>query len=625
MKFLVTFSLIIFTHNFIFAASKKYVAAVDILKGHVTVLEPGSHIARKLKKGDKLKEDSSIVTQKSSFIKVKFFDNSVLSVGPESKMVIVTIPKNDAGVVSLLKGKIRSKINKSNTGKEKFFIQTRTAAMGVRGTDFQTIFNPDNRVTSLVTFEGEVAMVKIDENEKAIIKSDKIDVKNIGSKNVQIIKEPISSKDTIAQLKSKFKQDTKKVLVKQGQFSGTVEKMKTVSQPVKLNPVQLNILYKNEKFETKKSIETVKAASIDPSKEKLLIKAAEQEVPPEGIIDTKKGIYAPKAGGFIDLDSGLYVPPAADSTFDKKSGVFVSEKVGVIDEKTGQYVAPKGLKLDSEKGFVIDEAKISKNEQSLLLAKAENLNTTMAKDVIVGVPEEKTIITFTPFNNKELVARNSLLVSLYPHEQVIAIKKDSLNPHHDKFRSEKSHITKFEWNQSGNGKFQSHFSFLIKDLNFNSNDLNQIEMKDSKYYGLYAGAKMSLSPRLSASLKFGIDQEYFLNHSVSTTSTTHEFVTVALPKLLLYLDSVPYQNGRFSMILNSYLGTNAGKRKGPMRVEPGFHFGLKTGGKYWFTKSSSMSFAFNHQNERYEVKGIGGESYYVRESSGLDFSFDYIF
>src|SRR5690606_13003721 len=66
------------------------------------------------------------------------------------------------GLVSLLKGKMRSQIVPDNTNNDKYIIRTRTAAMGVRGTDFQSTFNPENRATSLVTFKGQVAMARLD-------------------------------------------------------------------------------------------------------------------------------------------------------------------------------------------------------------------------------------------------------------------------------------------------------------------------------------------------------------------------------------------------------------------------------------------------------------------------------
>ena len=39
--------------------------------------------------------------------------------------------------------------------------------MGVRGTEFQAVYNPEGKTTSLVTFEGEVQLAKIKKNARA--------------------------------------------------------------------------------------------------------------------------------------------------------------------------------------------------------------------------------------------------------------------------------------------------------------------------------------------------------------------------------------------------------------------------------------------------------------------------
>ena len=54
------------------------------------------------------------------------------------------------------------------------FIKTKTAAMGVRGTDFTSIYNPSLQNTSVVTFEGDVRLAKIDPTEVAEVNNDPI-------------------------------------------------------------------------------------------------------------------------------------------------------------------------------------------------------------------------------------------------------------------------------------------------------------------------------------------------------------------------------------------------------------------------------------------------------------------
>ena len=71
-------------------------------------------------------------------------------------------------------------------------------------------------------------------------------------------------------------------------------------------------------------------------------------------------------GGLVDLDTGLYIPPA-------KPG----KVIGKIDNN-GKYIPPKGLKLDPHKGFVA----IKKDAED----KAEKLNEKL-EDQVVPEPD----------------------------------------------------------------------------------------------------------------------------------------------------------------------------------------------------------------------------------------------
>jgi hypothetical protein len=139
------------------------------VKGKVSALYPHTLKAVYLKKGDVLPEDTSILTKSRSFVKLKYEDGSTVSLGPKSKIVIAkSITKKKAGVLSLLTGQIRAKVKKEKTADNKLILKTRTAALGVRGTDFLVVFNEENNAVSLVTFEGEVAVVKVVESKAEI-------------------------------------------------------------------------------------------------------------------------------------------------------------------------------------------------------------------------------------------------------------------------------------------------------------------------------------------------------------------------------------------------------------------------------------------------------------------------
>ena len=137
-------------------------AKVLMVRGEATKLAPGKLKAEPILKGDVLVEDTSVVTQPKSFVRLRFSDKSTMNVAPKSMAVISKMPKDKASVVKLLNGIVKAEVEKQTTTqtKTKMIVKTPNAVLGVRGTKFQSIYNPTNKTTSLVTVEGQVAMKK---------------------------------------------------------------------------------------------------------------------------------------------------------------------------------------------------------------------------------------------------------------------------------------------------------------------------------------------------------------------------------------------------------------------------------------------------------------------------------
>ncbi len=340
------------------------VAKVIILKGNVQATNnDGSTV--KLKKGMWLKEGAVVVTQAKSFAKLLFIDKSSMNVGPNSEMKIKEFPKSDAGIIQLMKGQIRSKVTKDymnmkDKNKSKLFIKTKTAAMGVRGTDFQVNYNPINEATSLVTFEGNVVMAQLT---------------NLGDMAV--------TQNNLEQVVS----SDQAVSVKKGQYSGASPKTPRATVPIKISPVQLNTLqatevpgvsaaeansegegskagpknapppppknfrnvippgvdakaFSNEAKEIEGAMaETVGKAVVQEVKQEIAREVATIDAPPpEGMVNPATGEIAPPAGGFIDLGTAQYVPPPPGSQFDPNAGVFIPPpSLGTVDPETGGF------------------------------------------------------------------------------------------------------------------------------------------------------------------------------------------------------------------------------------------------------------------------------------------------
>ncbi len=305
---------------------------------------------------DVVKPGTTVKTEAKSFVKLLFADQSQMNVGPDTTLKIEPTKPGEPGLVNLVGGQIRAKVTKDllkgNDDKDKLLIKTKTAAMGIRGTDFNVSFNSRNQVTALITFEGSVAMVKADANEP-----------------------PFAA---LARAGDALQ------MVGAGQFSGAQPDRDQATIPVKISPAQLESLKSNENFAglgekaqdrpaalaspvppgvdpknfssgTDKGLQSAMGALVGSDGKSPVAVGTQGGPPPEGFFNKQTGEYAPRAGGFIDLATGLYLPPPPGSSFDPITGVFVPPKAaGEFNPATGMYVPPAGVALDPVKGFVAE-------------------------------------------------------------------------------------------------------------------------------------------------------------------------------------------------------------------------------------------------------------------------------
>jgi len=619
------FALSYSNHSF----SAPHVAEVIKVRGDVTQLRPGSLSASRVKLGDKLIEDTSILTGKRSFIRVRFVDASVLNLGPSGKVVITQMKKKSAGIITLLKGKLRTQVVKSKKEKKnKFFIKTRTAALGVRGTEFQTIYNPDNKVTNLLTFKGKVAMVKVkkgitDLPEKVTKKTEvkeKI-VERTSIDDVQVEEVAKTHTDQTQRLESLL-ESKEAVVVKQGQFSGVVKNLNRTTLPVQISPVQFNVLYKNKEF-SEKSEKAVKKKVVKNLKtEKLALKQVKQEAPTEGVFNKKTGEFAAKSGGYIDLNTGLYVPPKKDSVFNKKLGVYEVKAVGAIDKDTGQYVAPKGLKLDAKEGFVLkDKKKATKKQKKVLLAMTTDLNKNIKKDLFVGEEEDvKEVVKL--FSSREIFAKNNISLSLTSIEQKLDQDKNNYEGIRF-FRDGEAKGFSLNWDHSSDGSWQPVTRIDYKRVELKQNtDFSQIS---ESLLTMSVGFRKYLTSRWNLLTLASIDQMLFVNY-VNESSTINKYLTkVALPKLSIFLEGDLIKSGSLSFDTKLGLMASLSKDAAALNVHEGFGFHIEFGAKYWATQNSWMRLSLFGDNMTHDTKSAVAEVTDTHKTSGLSATFGYLF
>jgi len=624
-------SLLFFSINISSSKAKAYVAKVVKLRGTVSQLEPGSKISRLVKIGDKLREDSSILTGSRSFARIQFNDNSILNVGPRSKVAILESKKDGTSFIHLLKGSVRSRVikAKSRDAKHKYYLKTRSAAMGVRGTDFQVVYNPENNVSSLLTYQGEVAMAKVEEDAAAELKR----LKKIRRKQLKERKVDTDASGKVDVIESQPKYDlegrmdqalatNEAVVVKPGQYSGTVNSIKRASLPVKVSPVQLNALYKNDEMNEKVKRSEVKQKSLTPSSDSFQIQSAEQDAPAEGIFKKETGEFAPRSGGVLDLNTGLYIPPENEAVYDAKLKVYVpKDNAGQIDSETGQYLAPKGLKLDPLKGFVASR-KLKGDKAQILLAKADNLNKSARPKLWAG--ERKAAMTlaseFNTWSETEKISKDMIEVELFGYGESF----ESTNESGSTGRSLDSDNAKrllIKWSHNSESNWQPTTCFGWKSTEYPLTALGSVNQPTRDGVMLGLGVRYNISKRWNFLSELMLEQEYYLDNE----SNGLLLKRVSIPKLKLGLEGPIFSKGRFSFGTHLYLMAALPKKSGNHKVSTGLGYGLDLLPRWWLTKKWNLytGFSFEHQSQTVQNTGFKADNRLTK--AGLKLGLGFLF
>jgi hypothetical protein len=597
------------------------IAEVVKIRGEVTQLSPGAHLARVVNLGDKFIEDTSILTGAKSFVKIKFIDNSEVNLGPESKIVISEMKLNSVGIISLLKGRIRTEVEKDSTkpNANKFFIKTRTAAMGVRGTDFQTIYNPENKMTSLLTYRGEVAMAKVDETiykkleESKVLTVERDEV----TKAPELVKTKIKKFDEIEEL-NKVLKNKGTVLVPPGQNAFSSDSLKKTSLPVKISPVQLEALYKNQDFQ-EKSAGNLNLQSATDAIFKPTLKVANQVAPAEGLYNEKTGDFAPKSGGFIDLNTGLYVAPPSDAKLDAKTGVFVANKIGDIDADTGQYIAPKGLILDAKKGFILAEgegdSKVERKPE--LLALRQDLNHSIAKDIVVGGSVEEAEKSF---NINEKFIRDRLSFSVWSMNQKIESNKNSNNASYLELNSTGSVRFQLDWQMATSNRFSPLIGVDYGIVNFKDKATKRVTQASEKLLGLSYGILYAATSNINFYSKLGLHQEHYLDQTASGNNA-YTLRKVVLTRLSLGANAEFWRSSKWS--LDASAGGLFTFRKGinNLVIHEGAGVILELLPKYKLSEQKWLGLGIKIENQYQRVSNSIGVNREDRNTGGLELKY----
>ena len=141
----------IFSFLFPLAAQASVAGKVVYHSGEAWALRDGERVA--LQKGVEVHSGDVIVTTMSGRTKLSMIDNSVVYVGRQSRITIDRYDMKEGSLFSgsfdMLWGKVRFLVTKLNSSRANFSVRTKTATIGVRGTQFAILVDPPSVIPKL--------------------------------------------------------------------------------------------------------------------------------------------------------------------------------------------------------------------------------------------------------------------------------------------------------------------------------------------------------------------------------------------------------------------------------------------------------------------------------------------
>lgn len=154
---------------------KNSIGIVVVAQGTSMIQRQGKTFVGKI--GFKVFEKDYIETGADGKLKIKFKDDNVVNLTPDSKLTIEEhafdpAKGNKKTLLNLIYGKVRSSVKQSYNGENYYEIKTKTAVAGVRGTDFVVSYRDDekNKIESTVqTISGSVVLSDVKKTKKTSI------------------------------------------------------------------------------------------------------------------------------------------------------------------------------------------------------------------------------------------------------------------------------------------------------------------------------------------------------------------------------------------------------------------------------------------------------------------------
>lgn len=320
------------------------VARVKMLRGEASMKNNGKKTP--LVVDQAVIAGSVVETGDKSFVRLIFTDKSQMNIGPNSEMEIKQFGGDDAGVIDLVKGKIRSQVSKDylqqkDKDKSKLFIKTPNAVMGVRGTDF--LISTNGVTTSTVLFEGEIVFNKLDNASSKDFTTEGLEsvVSGPGTARIQpgefSVQNEGSTQPTVPSVLNVQQMETLEVNIDFSQERAPGQQATEASTKSIVPPGLSGEVAANQpdalKIEISQVVSDISSAQPGPKSDAAAASGFELN-----------GQLKPTNGSYLHVDSGVVIPPPKDSLFDANSNSFIPAGGGQVSAD-GNYQPPKNVTI----------------------------------------------------------------------------------------------------------------------------------------------------------------------------------------------------------------------------------------------------------------------------------------
>ncbi len=550
---------------------------------------------------------SLVITSNNSYARIVNDRGDILILAPESKMTVELTNDRYGDFFSLHDGLLRIIAKKqrkvADNHYDRIYVRTNSAIFGVEDGDALLSYNLFNNVSGLISFRGESRLKRIDRSAKfsagrrltyrRSVRERKLNYKFMNDDSVRTHTTLINELLFGNRLKDVS-------LVERGQYSATFHDARPVSIPVKINPIQFTLLYRNTyvdmtRYDQGGDDETATVASYPLKGE--IIAPKDQEALYRGQYSEAQKKYAPKAGGLVDIRTGIYIPPEDSAIFNEVYKVYVPKEIGRINAANGNFIPPKNLRIDPNRGFVV----VNNTHESL--ENSQKLNNLLKSNLLLA-----------SFKNAQ---RNKMTTAERFSANIIGLSLVDQSYTHSYNNADYSFSKRgleFDIILIGNGSFRPFAKFRLLNENF---ELTSLSNEVERFYQMNLGLDFHFGGAFYASTQIAIDEEPIVltaDNRITSATLTNFIGEVGFRLIDLK---------RFTLFIHGGLKYNMTNEDDQYNIESGvgFYFGAKA--DYWLNRRSFLYGEFSYLNHSYSIISTTATNSSDVDMSGAIVNFGY--